>query len=100
SSRLALRKTVLDRILPIPDALVIEADEYIFTLASALAEAVVLDQTLVNYRYHAGNLFQIQVPDQAKLRRKCAVLASLVQTLPQGVSAGFASGSPGPTARR
>ena len=39
TSRMTIRKSVLDQILPIPEELTIEADEYIFTLAPAIAGA-------------------------------------------------------------
>jgi glycosyltransferase involved in cell wall biosynthesis len=82
TSRLTIRKRLLDAILPIPEELVIEADEYIFTLAPALSQALVLDQALVNYRFHSGSLYMIQSHDLDKLRRKQAVLAALARLLP------------------
>src|SRR4051812_21194171 len=42
TSRLAIRKKVLDKILPVPDELIIEADEFLATLATALSGALVL----------------------------------------------------------
>ncbi len=82
TSKITVRKSVLDRIVPIPEELVIEADEYIFTLVPAIAGAIVLDQPLFYYRFHAGNLFQIQSREPARYRRKYVVLAALVRTLP------------------
>lgn len=82
TSRMAVRRWVLDRILPVPEELVIEADEYIFTLAPALAPAFVLHEALFYYRLHDGNLFQLNVYDESRLRRKGKVLASLVSCLP------------------
>jgi len=61
---------------------VIEADEYIFTLAPALADAIVLDRPLFFYRFHQGNLFQFAANDPVKFRRKYNVLAALLRTLP------------------
>ena len=46
TSRLTCRRSVLERLLPIPEALVIEADEYLFTLGGAVAEVAVLDEPL------------------------------------------------------
>jgi glycosyltransferase involved in cell wall biosynthesis len=82
TSRMAVRRWVLERVLPVPEELVIEADEYIFTLAPALAPAYVLDEPLFHYRLHGGNLFQNETYDEMRARRKSKVLASLVSTLP------------------
>jgi glycosyltransferase involved in cell wall biosynthesis len=82
TSKVTIRKRVLERVLPIPEALVIEADEYMFTLAAAVAGALVLDKPLFYYRFHSGNLFQFEVGDADKLRRKQRVLACLVRELP------------------
>src|SRR5438093_3539503 len=46
TSKMTIRKSILDRVLPIPEDLVIEADEYVFTLAPAIADAIVLDRPL------------------------------------------------------
>ncbi len=82
TSKITIRKAVLDRILPIPEELVIEADEYIFTLAPAIAPAIVLNQPLFYYRFHENNQFMIQSDNPTKLRRKQASLEGLVRTLP------------------
>jgi hypothetical protein len=57
TSRLTLRSSVARRMLPLPEALIIEADEYLFTLAPAFADAVILTDALTHYRIHGGNLF-------------------------------------------
>ncbi len=82
TSKITIRRALLERILPVPEELVIEADEWIFTLAPALAPAVVLDQPLFYYRFHPGNLFQFSAQEPAKVRRKCAVLMALLRVLP------------------
>lgn len=82
ASRLTLRRSLLDRILPIPEALVIEADEWMFTLAPAMAPVLVLDKPLFYYRLHEGNLFQFSRRDELKLRRRQAVLEVLLRRLP------------------
>lgn len=82
TSKITIRKAVLNRILPIPEELVVEADEYIFTLAPAIAPALVLSQPLFYYRFHENNQFMFQCDDPTKLRRKQASLAALVRTLP------------------
>jgi hypothetical protein len=87
TSRVSIRKKVLIRILPIPEPLVVEADEFMFTLAVALGGAVVLDRPLTYYRLHANNLFQFRVGDDTKLRRKRDVMACLERELPPRLAA-------------
>jgi glycosyltransferase involved in cell wall biosynthesis len=82
TSKMTIRRWVLDKILPIPDELIIEADEWIFTLAPALAPAIILNEPLFYYGFHAGNLFQYEVYEPAKARRKMNVLEVLVRDLP------------------
>jgi len=82
TSRLTCRRSVLERLLPIPEALVIEADEYLFTLGGAVTEVAVLDEPLCYYRLHGNNLFQFGDVDPVRLRRKHSVLAKLADALP------------------
>lgn len=82
TSRFTARRTVLERILPVPEDLVVEADEYLFTLAPAIAPTLVLSQPLFYYRLHENNQFMIQSIDPFRLRRKQTSLATLVRTLP------------------
>jgi glycosyltransferase involved in cell wall biosynthesis len=82
TSKVTIRKAILKRILPVPEELGIEADEYIFTLAPALAPAMVLNEPLFYYGFHAGNLFQFQRYEPAKARRKMNVLEVLLRELP------------------
>lgn len=80
--RMAIRRRLLQRILPVPEELVIEADEYIFALAPALAPAYLLREPLVYYRLHGGNLFQARHSDERARRRKSDALSGLVRRLP------------------
>jgi hypothetical protein len=82
TSRVAIRKAVLSRILPIPQELVVEADEFMFTLAVAMGGAVVLERPLTYYRLHADNLFQFRAGDATKVRRKRDVMSCLARELP------------------
>ncbi|MGB8473538.1 MAG: glycosyltransferase [Candidatus Acidiferrum sp.] len=82
TTKITIRKRILDQILPFPEQLVIEADEYMFTLAPALAPALVLDKPLFYYRFHEGNLFQYSGNDDQKTRRKQRVLEVLLKCLP------------------
>jgi hypothetical protein len=87
TSRLTCRRSVLERLLPIPEALVIEADEYLFTLGGAVAEVAVLDEPLSYYRLHGQNLYQFSDYDPARIRRKHSVVAKLADTLPRRLTA-------------
>jgi len=82
TSKMTIRKSVLERILPVPEELVIEADEYIFTLAPAIAPAIILNEPLFYYGFHPGNLFQFARFEPHKVRRKMRVLEVLLRELP------------------
>ncbi len=81
TSRLALRSRVLERILPVPEALAVEADEFLATVGVACSGAIVLDRPLTNYRLHSGNLFQFRALDPVRVRRKHVALACLLREL-------------------
>jgi hypothetical protein len=87
TSRLTCRRSVLERLLPSPEVLVIEADEYLFTLGGAVAEVAVLDEPLCYYRLHGHNLYQFSDYDPARLRRKHSVVATLAGALPKRLTA-------------
>lgn len=86
TSRLAVRKQVLDRIPPIPDALVFSADAFIFSVAMALADAYVLAEPLCFYRQHADNLYSFRSAGFAKRRRVYEILKKLVEVLPPALA--------------
>ena len=81
TSRMAIRTELLRNILPVPVSLVIQADEYLFTMVAVLSEAVVLAEPLTFYRHHRSNLFQISAHDPVKLRRKLEVFQALSKVL-------------------
>jgi glycosyltransferase involved in cell wall biosynthesis len=81
TSRLAVRRRVLDRIGPIPAALIFCADAPILTLSLALGGAIILDRPLCYYRLHAGSLFTHSSIDPAKSLRKAEMLAITVDYL-------------------
>lgn len=81
TSRLALRADVARKILPIPEALVFEADEFLFTMAAALAESVILPDPLTHYRVHAGNLFLGAAATDSGERRKAHVVGAVAKAL-------------------
>jgi hypothetical protein len=92
TSRMAMRASLAREIVPVPETLVIEADEYLFTLAAARSEIIILREALTCYHIHGGNLFQSGGVGRAGLRRKQQVLAALAASLwkalpAEGVSA-------------
>jgi hypothetical protein len=86
TSRFAARRKFLQRILPVPEALVIEADEFLFTGMAAVADIQLLRQPLTYYRLHDDNLFQCQRPNLQKMRRKYRVLDELTCVLPPALA--------------
>ena len=60
TSRVAIRKRILKAILPIPESLVIEADEFMSAVAVAAGGALLLTEPLTFYRLHEQNLFQFR----------------------------------------
>jgi len=81
TSRMALRAELAKRILPVPEDLVIEADEYLFTVAAALSEMVILKDALTNYHIHGGNLYVSAGESPAGQRRKQEVMEGLANSL-------------------
>jgi len=81
TSRMTIRTELLRRILPVPESLTIEADEYLFSLASVMADVLILPEPLTFYRIHSTNLYQISSFEEASAGRKQKVLSSLVGSL-------------------
>jgi len=85
TSRMTLRRELLERIGTVPETLRIEADEYVFTLAAALADAQILPDTLTFYRLHESNSYQFSRRDADKARTKQQMLTALVAALTAGL---------------
>jgi hypothetical protein len=81
TSRMTYRVELLRRIGPIPEALVIEADEFLFTLGALFSEVLLLREPLTFYRLQGQNLFQLSGNNLASLRRKHVVLTALSESL-------------------
>jgi glycosyltransferase involved in cell wall biosynthesis len=81
TSRLALRAEVARKVLPIPEGLVFEADEYLFILAAAIAGVAILTEPLTYYRLHGSNLFMSPGATSDGQRRKQSVFAVLAAEL-------------------
>jgi hypothetical protein len=91
TSRMILRAELARRILPIPEALVFEADEYVFTLGALMSELIILQDTLTYYGIHGGNLYLSAGEGKTGLRRKQQVMAALASALKKDLPAQGAS---------
>lgn len=85
TSRMTIRKTALSQILPVPESLCIEADEFLFTLAAVIADVLILTESLTFYRLHSANLYQAPGFDKKSVRQKCEILSSLAVHLTQAL---------------
>ena len=83
TSRMTVRADLLRQIGPVPEAIEIQADEYLFTLAAVLACAQILPEALTYYRLHEANSFQLAGNDPQRTRRKQKSLAMLAGSLMQ-----------------
>jgi glycosyltransferase involved in cell wall biosynthesis len=83
TSRMSFRADLLRRILPVPETLIFEADEYIFTLAAFFAGVLILPEQLAFYRLHEQNFFSLGDGNLVSVRRKHDILASLADALRQ-----------------
>jgi len=84
TSRMVLRTQLARNLLPVPEALIIEADEYLFTLAAAMSEIIILREPLTHYHIHGDNLYLAAGNGEKGLRRKqqvMEVLASSFRTI-------------------
>ena len=81
TSRMTYRSEILRRIGAVPEALVFEADEYLFTLAGLFADVLIVRESYTYYRLHQGNAFQIADGCPEFLRRKHRVLSALLESL-------------------
>jgi glycosyltransferase involved in cell wall biosynthesis len=57
TTSLSFRKTCLDKIIPIPESVTIQADGYLQVIAPFLAPIVAVDECLAAYRIHNSNLY-------------------------------------------
>ena len=82
TSRLSVRREVLNRIGALPEELVFCADSPIVAFALALGGAVILDRPLCYYRQHSQNLYAPIALDGAAERRKFEQLRFLFSYVP------------------
>ena len=81
TSRLAVRRRVLEQLGNIPEKLVFCADTPILTIALAVGGALVLDQPLCFYRIHGSSLFSVTHHDPKKLRARAEIQRFLLEYL-------------------
>lgn len=81
TSRMTIRAELLHRIGPVPDELVIQADEYLYTLAALMERIRILPECLAFYRLHDANGFQVSGFDPKRLRGKQKALSILSKEL-------------------
>jgi len=88
TSRLAMRRSVALEILNIPETLVFEADEYMFTLLPTFGRVVILPEALTYYRIHGANLYQdsrsilVKYNIDSRLRKRASIFECLSKRLP------------------
>lgn len=83
TSRMTARTNILKGVLPIPESLRIQADEYMFTLAATLCNVRILPEALFYYRIHDSNAFLMATSDHKRQREKQRVLAELAGSIDQ-----------------
>ena len=81
TSRMAMRKSILDLTLPVPEGLPF-FDNFVFTQAIAISGAILLPEPLCYYRIHAGNLYASESADEKQLRRRYVLQRGLLESLP------------------
>lgn len=81
TSRMAYRREVLRQIGGVPEPLIFEADEYLFTLAGLYADVMILREAFTFYRLHDRNLYQLNNGEGGAKRKKQEVIAALARWL-------------------
>jgi glycosyltransferase involved in cell wall biosynthesis len=82
TSKLAVRREVFNRILPLPERLPF-FDNFVLFLATASSGAVLLPDPLCFYRLHSGSLYAFDERDGSRLRRRYQLELGLVEELPR-----------------
>ena len=81
TSRLAIRSEIARAVLPIPESIVIEADEYLAILSIVRSKAALLCDPLTFYRLHEDNLYQMRGDDSKKRERLYLSIRALADAL-------------------
>ncbi|MGH9758282.1 MAG: glycosyltransferase family 2 protein, partial [Candidatus Acidiferrales bacterium] len=82
TSRVVIRKRIAECALPVPESIVIEADEFLSIMSIAYSKAILVPDSLTFYRLHEDNLYQIRSADPRKLRRMHDAIGALARELP------------------
>ncbi|MGC1483810.1 MAG: glycosyltransferase [Candidatus Acidiferrum sp.] len=80
-TRSTIRTRILQKLLPVPETIRIEADDFVFTMAAALGEVEILPEALFFYRLHSGNFFSQHGFNETSVRRKHQSIAELAKNL-------------------
>jgi glycosyltransferase involved in cell wall biosynthesis len=91
TSSLTFRRPVLEKILPVPDAITFQADGYIQGIAPFVAPIVGIDEALAVYRYHGANLYYLSQTDGEKDRARLAQRAASLRLIVEGQKDWFRS---------
>jgi glycosyltransferase involved in cell wall biosynthesis len=83
-SMLVARKDLLTQALPLPEEFAFIADSFLYTLAIAKAEAIVLDRPLCYYRVHSENL--VATSDPKRTQRKQELQHRYVECMSERLS--------------
>ncbi len=86
TSKMTVRRRVLERMGPIPEELVFCADEPIMDAALALGGAVLIERPLCYYRYHSNNFFGFDSKDFSRKKKRYDIQAFLTKYLPELLS--------------
>lgn len=81
TSRMAYRAEILRRIGEVPEPMVFEADEFLFTMGALFGEVLLLREPLTFYRLQGQNLYQLGAANLAAVRRKHNVILALLEAL-------------------
>jgi glycosyltransferase involved in cell wall biosynthesis len=81
TSRLAIRSEIARAVVPIPESLVIEADEFLAIMSIVQSKAGLLCDPLTFYRLHEDNLYQMRGDDSKKRERLYLSISALADAL-------------------
>lgn len=80
-TRSTIRTSALRKLLPVPESIRIEADEFVFTMAAAQGEVEIVPEALFFYRLHADNFYSQHGFLEARIRKKQESIAELARRL-------------------
>jgi glycosyltransferase involved in cell wall biosynthesis len=80
TSRLSIRRSILEKTLPVPPELPF-FDTFVYSQAVAISGAVLLPQPLCYYRLHASNLYASSSPEKSVLWTRYSLLSGLLTHL-------------------